>query len=89
MALGAQPADIVKLILEKGMLLAGAGILAGLLFAAIAAPAISALLYGVHPIDATVFLNVPLILLAVALLASYIPARRAAKVDPMIALREG
>ncbi len=49
---------------------------------------ISALLYGVHPIDVTVFVTVPLILLLVAFLATYIPARRATIVDPIIALRE-
>jgi ABC-type lipoprotein release transport system permease subunit len=58
-------------------------------FAAAAAPMIATLLYGVHPIDATVFVAVPLLLLAVALLASYFPARRAASLDPMLALREG
>jgi ABC-type lipoprotein release transport system permease subunit len=50
---------------------------------------ISTVLYGVHPIDPEVFLAVPLILIVVALLASYIPARRAAGVNPIVALREG
>ena len=49
---------------------------------------ISTLFYGIHAIDPIIFLAVPLILLAVSLAASYIPARRAAKLDPMIALRE-
>jgi putative ABC transport system permease protein len=88
-ALGAQPADIRKLILGQGLSLAGTGILVGLLLAAAAAPMIAALLYGVQPIDPAVFLTVPLVLLAAAGLASYIPARRAAKVDPILALREG
>jgi ABC-type lipoprotein release transport system permease subunit len=52
------------------------------------APTISTLLYGVRPIDPVVFLAVPLILMVLALLASYIPARRAASVDPIVALRE-
>ena len=52
------------------------------------APMISTLLYGVRPLDLEVFLAVPLILMVVALLASYIPARRAANVNPIIALRE-
>jgi predicted permease len=89
MALGARPVDILKLILGTGALLAGTGIVTGVIFAACAAPMITALLYGVHPIDPAVFITVPLLLLSVALMASYIPARRAAKVDPIVALREG
>jgi ABC-type lipoprotein release transport system permease subunit len=52
------------------------------------APLISSLLYGVRPIDPEVFIAVPLILMGVVLLASYIPARRAARVNPIVALRE-
>jgi predicted permease len=88
MALGARRADIVKLILGKGVVLAGVGILAGVVFSASTASMMASLLYGVRPHDPAVFLLVPVLLLAVALLASYIPAQRAAKVDPMIALRE-
>ena len=87
-ALGAQPSDILKLVLRRGMLLSGAGIFAGLLLAAVAAPAIASLLYGVHPIDPLVFLSVPAVFLVVAFLASSIPARRALRVDPIVALRE-
>jgi predicted permease len=87
-ALGAQPSDILKLILRRGMLLSGTGIFAGLLLAALAAPAIASLLYGVHPIDPMVFLSVPAIFLVVAFLASSIPARRALRVDPIVALRD-
>jgi predicted permease len=87
-ALGAQPSDILKLVLRRGMLLSGAGIFAGLLLAAAAAPAIASLLYGVHPIDPLVFLSVPAVFLVVAFLASSIPARRALRVDPIVALRE-
>jgi putative ABC transport system permease protein len=87
MALGAQPADIRTMVLKQGAQLAGGGILAGLLLAAAAAPLLTALLYGVRPLDPVVFLAVPLVLLGVSLLASYIPARRAMQVDPMIALR--
>jgi len=60
----------------------------GLLLSGIMAPLISSLLYGVRPLDPEVFLAVPFILMVVALLASYIPARRAAKVNPIVALRE-
>jgi putative ABC transport system permease protein len=85
-ALGAQRPDILKLILGKGLLLAGTGIAIGLILSAISAPMIAGLLYGVHPIDVIVFVTVPLILLVVAFLATYIPARRATMVDPVIAL---
>src|SRR5271169_5470391 len=87
-ALGAQRPDILKLILGKGLLIAGTGIAIGLILSAISAPMIAGLLYGVHPIDVIVFVTVPLILLVVAFLATYIPARRATKVDPIIALHE-
>src|SRR5713101_7245748 len=87
-ALGAQRPDILKLILGKGLLLAGTGIAIGLILSAISAPMIAGLLYGVHPIDVIVFVTVPLILLVVAFLATYIPARRATMVDPIIDLHE-
>jgi len=88
MALGARRSDIVKLILGRGFALAVIGIVAGVIFAASGASAMASLLYGVRPHDPTVFLAVALLLLLVTVLASYIPARRAAKVDPMTALRE-
>jgi ABC-type antimicrobial peptide transport system permease subunit len=88
MALGAQPAHIVKLILGKGVVVAAVGIVAGVVCAASTASLMATLLYGVRPHDPAVFIVVPLLLLAVAVLASYIPAWRATKVDPMIALRE-
>ena len=87
MALGAQRNDILKLFLRKGAALAGVGIVAGLVVSASTAPMMASLLYGVHPHDPAVFLIVPLLLFAVAVLASYLPARRATKVDPMIALQ--
>ncbi len=87
-ALGAQRPDILKLILGKGLLIAGTGIAIGLILSAISARMIAGLLYGVHPIDVIVFVTVPLILLVVAFLATYIPARRATMVDPIIALHE-
>jgi predicted permease len=88
-ALGAQRGNIVKLVLGQGGGLAGVGICVGLIMAAVTAPMIAALLYGIHAIDPLVFLAVPLILLVVSFTASYIPARRAAKVSPIVALREG
>ncbi len=88
-ALGAQRGDILKLILSQGALLAGVGICAGLVLAVISAPAIASLLYGIRTFDPTVFLLAPLILLMVSFAASYIPARRATNVNPIVALREG
>ena len=87
MALGAQPVDIRRLILGQGMRLTLLGVLIGAIGAALAARLIASLLFGVHPTDPLVFTAVPLILGVVALLASYIPARRAMQVDPMIAIR--
>src|SRR5262249_34539576 len=88
MALGAGRGDVLKLILQKGVALAIAGIVAGLIVAALSASFMAILLYGVRPRDPGVFMLVSLLLLAVAIAASYIPAWRATKVDPMVALRE-
>jgi predicted permease len=88
MALGARRDDILRMFLRKGVALAGVGIVAGLVFSAATASMMASLLYGVRPHDPAVFLIVPLLLLAVAALASYLPARRATKVNPMIAFRE-
>ncbi len=88
MALGARRDDILRMFLRKGVALAGVGIVAGVIFSASTASMMASLLYGVRPHDQAVFLIVPLLLLAVAALASYLPARRATKVNPMIALRE-
>jgi putative ABC transport system permease protein len=89
MALGAGRGDILKLFLRGGLVLAVAGIVIGMIIGAVAAPAIGSLLYGVHPMDPIVFLLVPLLLLVVALLASFIPSLRAAKLDPLSTLRAG
>ena len=88
MALGARRGDILRVFLRKGVALAGVGIVAGLVFSAFTASMMASLLYGVRPHDPAVFLIVPLLLFAIAVLASYLPARRATKVNPMIALRE-
>src|SRR5882724_6113047 len=88
MALGAMPSTIGKMIVSRGVGLAGIGVGVGLILSGIMAPMISSLLYGVRPIDPEVFIAVPLILMVVVLLASYIPARRAARVNPIVALRE-
>jgi predicted permease len=88
MALGARRWDVLKLILGKGVLLASVGIVAGAIVSAATASMMASLLYGVQPHDLLVFVAVPLLLFAVAVLASYLPARRATKLDPIVALRE-
>ncbi len=88
MALGAQQGDILRMFLRKGVTLAGVGIVAGLVISASTASLMASLLYGVRPHDPAVFLLVPLLLLAVATLASYFPAYRATQVNPIAALGE-
>lgn len=88
MALGAGRLEILKMIVSKGAILAAVGIIAGIFFSAYTASMMQSLLYGVRPRDPEVFLLVPLLLQTVAVVASYIPAHRATKLDPMIALRE-
>jgi predicted permease len=88
MALGARRGDILRMFLRKGVALAGVGIVAGLVVSASTASVMASLLYGVRPHDPAVFLIVPLLLFAVAVIASYLPARRATMVDPIIALHE-
>jgi predicted permease len=89
MALGARREDILRMFLRKGVALAGVGVVAGLVFSAITASMMASLLYGVRPHDPAVFLIVPVLLFAVAVLASYLPARRATEVDAISAFREG
>jgi putative ABC transport system permease protein len=87
MALGAQPRDILNLIVGRGTRLAAAGIVLGLAGALALSRLLSSLLYGVQATDPATFAGVALLLTAVALLACYLPARRAMRVDPIIALR--
>ena len=87
MALGAQKRDVLRLVLGQGLWLAGGGAVAGLVLAFFMARGISALLFGVQALDPATFAGVPLLLISVALLACYVPARRATKVDPIVALR--
>jgi putative ABC transport system permease protein len=87
LALGAGPADVFKLIVGQGMLLAVAGAALGVGGALAAARVIKSLLFSVEPRDPLTFFAVPLLLLAVALVACYLPARRALRVDPLVALR--
>jgi putative ABC transport system permease protein len=87
MALGAQPRDIWSLVIGRGARLAAAGIALGLAGSLALSRLLSSLLYGVRATDPATFAGVALLLAAVAVLASYLPARRAARVDPIIALR--
>src|SRR5262245_27076724 len=87
MALGAQTSDVVKLILRAGMKLTLTGVIIGLAAAFGLTRLMVTLLFGVTPMDAVTFVTVTIVLIFVALLACYIPARRATKVDPLVALR--
>jgi len=87
MAVGASRADVFRLVLRKGMALAGAGVVAGLLGALALARLVSGLLYGIAPADPTTLLAAAGLVTAVALIACYLPARRAVAVDPTTALR--
>jgi ABC-type antimicrobial peptide transport system permease subunit len=86
MALGAQRSDVLGLVVRQGMTLAAIGVVAGLAGAYALTRLIGNLLYGVTATDPATFVAIPLLLLFVALLACSIPARRAAKLDPMAAL---
>jgi ABC-type antimicrobial peptide transport system permease subunit len=88
-ALGAQARDIVALVLRQSLWIVGGGVLFGLAAALSGVRLLSAFLYGISPQDPWTFVAVPLVIIVAAAVACVAPARRAAKVDPLTALRAG
>jgi len=88
MALGASSADVLWLVLREGLALAGIGLAVGLAGAFAATRLLTSMLFEVQPADPAILAGVAVLLAAVSLSASYIPARRATKVDPLVALRQ-
>ena len=86
-ALGASRREVLKLVVGQGLLLAGIGVVVGLGLAAAGTPLTKTFLYNVSPFDPLTFSSVAAFLVFVALLASYLPALRATRVDPILALR--
>jgi predicted permease len=87
MALGAKPGDVLRLVIRQGMVLTFAGLVVGIAVGVVATRVLSEMLYGVTATDPVTFIGVPVLLLVVAFLACYIPARRATRIDPLVALR--
>ena len=87
MALGAQPREVVALVLRYGIKLALAGLAVGIPASLALRRTLASLVYGVSPTDPLIYVAMPAALLTVALVACYVPARKAARVDPSIALR--
>jgi predicted permease len=87
MALGAEPAQILKMVIRQGLFIVGVGLLIGLVSAIGAGYLAADFLVGVSAVDPVTFIGVSVVLACIALVACYIPARRATKVDPMVALR--
>jgi putative ABC transport system permease protein len=86
-ALGASPRSVLNLIVGRGMLLAGAGVTLGIVGAAMLTRSMQSVLYDIRPSDPLTFAQVVVVLLGAALLASWLPARRALRIDPVSALR--
>ena len=87
MALGAKPVDVLRLVIRQGMGLTIVGLIVGVAAGSVVTRVLSDMLYGVSARDPLTFVGVPVLLLVVAFLACYIPARRATRIDPLTALR--
>jgi putative ABC transport system permease protein len=87
MALGAQRADVLWLVVRQGIGMAAAGAVAGVLGAWLFRKAVAQLVFGISPADPVTFLGAAVVLVAVAFAACLVPARRAMRIEPMIALR--
>jgi putative ABC transport system permease protein len=87
MAIGARPADVLRMVVGDGLKLATIGVVLGIIAALAVARLIESMLFGVTPFDAASYGVTAAALLAVAALACYVPARRAMRVDPLVALR--
>ena len=87
MAIGAQPRDVFKMILGQGMILAVIGIGIGLVLAYLLTRLMATMLFGVGPTDPATFVAIAVLLATVALVACYLPGRRATKVEPVVSLR--
>jgi predicted permease len=87
-AMGAQPGDVLRMVVQQGLRLVAIGLLCGSVGALFATRALNTMLYGVKPFDAVTFLATALLLSVIGFVAIFVPATRAARVDPMVALRE-
>jgi putative ABC transport system permease protein len=87
MALGATPAEVMRWVIAQGLRLAGVGVLIGVLAGLILMRSVASLLFGISTHDPETFAEVAMVLILVAFLACYVPARRATKVNPVVALR--
>jgi len=87
MALGANQATVLALVLGRGMVLVGVGVAAGLFVSLLSASVMRSLVAGVNPRDPVTFASTSVILTIVALTANFVPARRATRIDPLVALR--
>jgi putative ABC transport system permease protein len=87
-ALGARPADVIRMVLRDGAVLGSCGLAIGAAAALIATRALASMLFGVTPADPVTYGAIAIVVATVTLVASYVPARRAASVDPVIVMRE-
>jgi ABC-type antimicrobial peptide transport system permease subunit len=87
MALGARPADVLRMVLREGMTLVAVGVALGVAAALMLTRLLEGMVYGVRVRDPLIFAIVNLLMVAVSLAACYVPARRATRVDPLVALR--